>query len=244
MRQGRSRSEEPVESDKRALAQAHHLIGSCSLFAGFSAGERGAISERARVRPLRAGETVFSIGSQGSQMMAVLSGTVRISVPSSSGKELLIARIQPGEIFGELSLLDGKERSADAVAETACTLALLDRRDVLSFFERNPSAWPKLVEMICQRLRNADQILAEVALLQLPTRLAKALLRVLPPTESAAAAAKTRLSQRDLANMVGGTRESVNKCLRRWQGVGAVKISGGSIWITNRDVLEEIAEEN
>ena len=62
-----------------------------------------------------------------------------------------IARIQPGEIFGELSLLDGKERSADVVAETACTLALLDRR--VSFFELNPSAWPKLGEVICQRLR-------------------------------------------------------------------------------------------
>jgi CRP-like cAMP-binding protein len=233
-----------VELDKRALAQAHHLIGSCSLFAGLSPGERNAISERARVRAIRAGETVFSIGSHGSQMMAVLTGTVRISVPSASGKELLLARIQPGEIFGELSLLDGKERSADAVAETPCTLALLDRRDVLSFFERNPSAWPKLVEVICQRLRNTDQILAEVALLQLPTRLAKTLLRVLPPTDSVAAAAKTKLSQRDLANMVGGARESVNKCMRRWQSMGTVRISGGSIWITNRQTLEAIAEQN
>src|SRR5215475_4255066 len=135
MKQGRSRGEEAVDADKLALAQAHHLIGTCSLFAGLSAGERGAISERARVRPVRAGETVFSIGSHGSQMMAVLTGTIRISVPSAGGKELLLARIQPGEIFGELSLLDGKERSADAVAETPCTLALLDRLDVLSFFE-------------------------------------------------------------------------------------------------------------
>jgi len=93
-------------------------------------------------------------------------------------------------------------------------------------------------------LRNADQILAEVALLQLPTRLAKALLRVLPSTGPLAGTAKTRLSQRDLANMVGGTRESVNKCLARWQTMGTVQISGGSIWITNRQALEAIAEQN
>ena len=71
-------------------------------------------------------------------MMAVLSGTVRISFPSNDGKELLLAIIHPGEVFGELAVLDGKERSADAVAESACALAILDRRDILSFFDRNP----------------------------------------------------------------------------------------------------------
>src|SRR5205807_5254423 len=65
-----------------------------------------------------AGETVFAIGSPGDQMMALLSGTIRISVPSSGGKELLLAMIQPGEVFGELAVLDGKERSADALARS------------------------------------------------------------------------------------------------------------------------------
>src|SRR6516162_3828775 len=64
-------------------------------------------------RTFNAGETVFAIGSPGDQMMALLSGTIRISVPSSGGKELLLATIQPGEVFGELAVLDGKERSAD-----------------------------------------------------------------------------------------------------------------------------------
>jgi CRP/FNR family cyclic AMP-dependent transcriptional regulator len=69
---------------------------------------------------------------------------------------------QPGEVFGELAVLDGKERSADAIAENACTLAMLYRSDVLSFFHRNPSAWLKLVEVLCQRLRRTDQAFAEV----------------------------------------------------------------------------------
>ena len=175
-------------------------------------------------------------------MMALLSGTIGISVPFSEGKELFLAIIQPGEIFGELAVFDGNERSADAIAETACTLAILDRNDILSFFERNPSLWPKLVKLLVQRLRQTDQAFAEVALLQLPVRLAKTILRVLNRGRHSELP-KTVFSQRELANMVGSTRESVNKCLRNWQKRGGiVKVSKGSIIVTNRRALEHIAD--
>jgi len=205
-----------VGPDKRTLKEACYLLLNCSLFSGLRSEERAEVAALARVRTFNAGETVFAIGLPGDQMMALLSGTIRISVPSSGGKELLLAVIQPGEVFGELAVLDGKERSADAVAETACTVAVLDRRQILSFFERNPSAWPSLVKVLCQRLRHTNQVFAEVALLELPVRLAKAMLRVLHWEADSAAAepAKIRFSQRELANMLGGSRESVNKCLQ------------------------------
>jgi CRP/FNR family cyclic AMP-dependent transcriptional regulator len=227
-----------------AVTEARRLLGNCVLFSGLSAAERAAIVARARIRTFNAGETVFTIGSPGDQMMAILSGSVRISVPSPDGKELLLTIIQPGEVFGELAVLDGKERSADAIAENVCTLAILQRHDVLSFFERNPSAWPKLVDVLCQRLRRTDQVFAEVALLQLPIRLAKTMLRLLELRANSVSAksAKIRFSQRELANMVGGTRESVNRCLRTWQRSGIVKISEGSIVVINQAALETIAE--
>jgi CRP/FNR family transcriptional regulator, cyclic AMP receptor protein len=233
----------PEASKKGVINEARRLIGNCVLFEGLSASERSAISERAHIRVFDAGESIFAIGAPGEQIMAVLSGTVRISVPSNDGKELLLAIIHPGEVFGELAVLDGKERSADAVAETACALAILDRRDILSFFNRNPSAWLKIVEVLCHRLRRTDQVLAEVALMQLPTRLAKMMLRItgdsLPkPVE------KIRFSQRELASMVGGTRESVNKCLRKWQVGGIVQVSENWIAITDRSALEGIAEDS
>jgi len=233
-----------VGPDKRTLKEACYLLLNCSLFGGLRPDERAEVVALARVRTFNAGETVFAIGSPGDQMMALLSGTIRISVPSSGGKELLLAMIQPGEVFGELAVLDGKERSADAVAETACTVAILDRREILSFLERNPSAWPSLVKVLCQRLRHTDQVFAEVALLELPVRLAKAMLRVLNWEADSAAAepAKIRFSQRELANMLGGSRESVNKCLRNWQRTGVVRIAGGSIIISDRRALENIAE--
>lgn len=230
--------------NRRTFKEACDLLMNCTLFGGLSPDERAAVGAFARIRALDAGETVFAIGSPGDQMMALLSGTIRISVSSSGGKELLLAMIQPGEVFGELAVLDGKERSADAVAETACTVAILDRRDIFSFFERNPSAWPSLVKVLCQRLRRTDQVFAEVALLELPVRLAKTMLRVLNWAADSAAAepAKIRFSQRELANMLGGSRESVNKCLRNWQRTGVVRISGGSIIISDRRALENIAE--
>ena len=87
------------------------------LFGGLNADERTAVVAQARIRTVNAGETVFAMGSPGDQMMALLRGTIRISVPSLEGKELLLAIIRPGDVFGELAVLDGKERSADAIAE-------------------------------------------------------------------------------------------------------------------------------
>ncbi len=228
--------------EKGPLREARHLLGNCPLFGGLSTDERAAIATRARIRTYNANETVFAIGSPGDQMMALLSGAIRISVPSPEGKELLLAIIQPGEVFGELAVLDGKERSADAVAETACTLAILERHDILSFFERNPSAWPKLVEILCQRLRRTDQVFAEVALMQLPVRLAKAMLRILNGQIDSAVAKTIQFSQRELASMVGGTRESVNRCLRKWHRAGLVQMSEGSIVVTDRSALQKIAD--
>ena len=230
--------------EAKALTEAHRLFDNCALFGSLDPDVRAAIFGQARIQAYNAGDTVFTIGSPGNQMMALLNGTIRISVPFSEGKELFLAIIHSGEIFGELAVLDGNERSADAIAEIVCTLAILDRNDILSFFERNPSVWPKLVKLLVQRLRQTDQAFAETALLQLPVRLAKTILRV-SNREMNSTAAKTfkiRFSQRELANMVGSTRESVNKCFRIWQKRdGIVKISGGSIIVTNRRAFERIA---
>ena len=142
-----------------------------------------------------------------------------------------------------LSSGDAMRRIADARATTACTLAVLERRDVLSFFQRHPSAWPGLVEMLCERLRSTDQQMAEMALLGLPARLAKTLLRMaaIQHPANGHAVPQIRLSQRELGNLVGATRESVNKCLRDWQRKGIVRTAESLIMIANRPALEDLA---
>jgi CRP/FNR family transcriptional regulator, cyclic AMP receptor protein len=227
------------------LDKARRLLGECILFRGLSLKERNELAARARMRDFAAGETIFLMGAKGDSMMAVLDGNVRISVPSPEGKEIVLAIIQPGDVFGEIAVLDGKERTAEATAMTDCTLAVLERRDVMAFLESNPSGWPRLVDLLCARLRHSDRQIAEMAFLQLPVRLAKALLRMADMAAGLAGAragARIRLTQRELGNIVGMTRESVNKCLRDWQRSGIVRIEGNEIVIAKRDALEEVAQ--
>src|SRR5215471_12352362 len=229
--------------DRSALDDARRLLAECSLFRGLTPEERSGLVARAHLRKLDSGETIFLMDSPGDAMMAILEGHVRISVPSPEGKEIVLAILHPGEVFGEIALLDGKGRTADARAMTRCNIAVLDRRDVLTFFQRHPNAWPKLVEVLCERLRRTDEHLAEMALLEIPLRLAKALLRLLARDERAgASAAKVGLTQRELGNMVGASRESVNKCLNEWQRRGIVSIDDNTITIVNRTVLKQMAE--
>jgi len=198
---------------------------------------------RARIRHFTAGEAIFLMGSPGNSMMAVLRGAVRISVPSPEGREIVLAILQPGEVFGEIALLDGKERTADARAMMDCDLAVLERRYVMEFLERQPDAWPRLVEVLCSRLRAADLHMAEVAMQPLPVRLAKVLLRMGHSETLGRPTDRLQVSQRELGNIVGAARESVNKCLSEWQRSGCLRIERASITILDRAMLEQLVEQ-
>jgi CRP/FNR family transcriptional regulator, cyclic AMP receptor protein len=230
------------ETDRNLADDGRRLLGECILFRGLGSTERNALFSRIRIRTYTAGDTIFLMGSPGDKMMAVLSGKVRISVPSHEGRELLLAILFPGEVFGEIALLDGKERTADATAMSDCSLAVLERRQILSFFESHPGAWSNIVNVLCDRLRKTDEHLSEVAFLQLPARLAKALLRGISGEEHPGRVDQIELSQRELGNLVGAARESVNKCLRGWQDDGIISIKGGVITIKDRAALEDLAE--
>jgi CRP/FNR family transcriptional regulator, cyclic AMP receptor protein len=225
-----------------ALEDAQRRLGECALFRGLQTAERHALVARAHVRNFAAGENIFLMDSPGDSLMAVLSGNVRISVPSAEGKEIVLAILRPGEVVGEIAVLDGQGRTADARALTDCTLALLYRRDVLSFFERHPDAWPRLVEVLCERLRATDQHIAEVALLELPARLARALLRISSEHGAASRPSDIALTQRELGNIVGASRESVNKCLSDWQRRGIVRIEENIIKVADRTALAKYAD--
>ncbi len=231
----------------RSLDDARRLLANCILFRGLVTGERDALVARARMRHFAPGETIFLMGSPGTSMMAVLGGTVRISVPSPEGREIVLAILQAGEVFGEIALLDGGERTADARALTACDLAMLDRHDVMEFLERRPDAWPRLVKVLCERLRATDLHIAEVAMQDLPVRLARVLLRSSESQKTRPAgstsAATVNVSQRELGNIVGAARESVNKCLRDWQRTALVRVDGTSIAILDAAGLKRISEQ-
>lgn len=222
------------------------ILARSALFRALSVRERESLVGRARLRYFAANQTIFTKGSPGTSMMAVVSGRVRISVVSPEGREITLAVLPAGEVFGEIALFDGKERSADAtVASDGACLAILERREVLSFFDQYPLAWRGLVEVLCARLRSTDDHIAEVALLPVPARLAKAVIRLSEPRPDGVrgpTARDIKISQRELGNMVGATRETVNKCLRQWQRRRLVRVNESGLTVTDRDALEEIAE--
>jgi thioredoxin reductase (NADPH) len=156
-----------LETDRSVLEEARRILGECELFRGLRPDEKEALFAHVHVRKFAPGETIFPKGAPGDHMMAVLGGNVRISVPSADGQALVLANLTPGEIFGEIALLDGKERNADATAVTECSLATLERREIMSFLESHPSGWPSIVGILCDRLRKMNEHLADLALPQL-----------------------------------------------------------------------------
>jgi CRP/FNR family transcriptional regulator, cyclic AMP receptor protein len=172
-------------------------------------------------------------------MMAVIVGTVRISRPTSRGKETILGDLGSGELFGEIALLDGKPRSANVVALTKCELMFLERRNVIPFLECNPAACMKMMEILCARIRRSDERMSDIAFFNLPIRLAKTLLNYQPEVR---VGMKVSLSQSELAEMAGGTREKVNRCLRDWQRQGMIELKNRWTIIHKPEALRALIE--
>jgi CRP-like cAMP-binding protein len=217
------------------------LLSKSLLFAALDDGARRELAGHARRQSFYIGEPIFHVGAPGQSMMVILNGTVRVSLPGPRGKGVILADLPAGELLGEVALLDGKERSADATALTRCELVVLERRDVLAFLEKRPDICLKLLELMCARLRKSDQRMSDIAFLELSVRLAKVLLDRISPSGRAGAKSKLSLSQTELANMINATRENVNRCLRNWQRQGIVDLDERWIVVMQREALGAIA---
>jgi CRP/FNR family transcriptional regulator, cyclic AMP receptor protein len=224
--------------DLKTSALGRRMLEQSPLFAQMDEDSRRDLIGQARPRSFGVGETVCRIGDPGGSMMAVLTGTVRISMPTVKGKEVILGDLHPGELFGEIAMLDGKPRSANATALTKCELLVLDRRNVIPFLEKHPAACLQLMELLCARIRRSDERMADLAFFELPTRLAKLFLSY--GSEKAGKEMRFSLSQTELAEMVGATRENVNRCLRDWHRRGLVKLQDGWTVIPNTERLREV----
>src|SRR5580658_6994521 len=215
------------------------LLEKCALFSALDEGARREIAAHAQLRSFTASESICRLDEHGDSMMAVVVGIVRISLPTVRAKEIILADLRAGEMFGEIALLDGKPRSANATAHTNCELMVLERRDVLPFLERNPAACMKLMEILCARIRRSDERMSDIAFFNLPVRLAKTLLSY--PSQGGGAM-KLSLSQSELAEMAGGTREKVNRCLRDWQRQGILELRDRWTIILKPEALRELLD--
>jgi CRP-like cAMP-binding protein len=191
---------------------------------------------------LKRGATIFSKGDPGTSLIAVISGTVKISVSSVDGRNAILNLVGAGEIFGEISLLDGLARSADATANSNCEIFVIDRREFIPFVRSQPALAMKFIELLCGRLRRTSDQVEEVILLNLPGRLASALLRLTEKYKLAPGGRTIAITQQEISEMVGMSRESINKQLRAWAARNWVRLEHGAIVVLNAEMLRELAE--
>ncbi len=193
--------------------------------------------------PARA--TIFQKGDPGTSMMAVIRGKVKICIYSTDGKELVLNLIDQGGSFGEIAVLDGRPRTADAIALEETDLLVLERAQLMSFLAGNQELLSRMLAVLCQRLRQTSEHLEDAMLREAPSRLARGLLR-LAETFGQPSPGGTRLaiklSQQQIGNLVGASRESVNKLLNEWQRAGHLAMEGGSIVIRDPKLLERLTD--
>ena len=134
-----------------------------------------------KTRKVARGTTIFAKGDPGTGLMGVLAGTVKVSVASADGKDIVLNLFHEGQVFGEIALLDGRPRTADAIAMSDCEFVVIERRDFVPFLSSHPDVMLKFIEILCSRLRRTSEQVHDITFLNLPTRLAKTLLQLLRP---------------------------------------------------------------
>jgi CRP/FNR family transcriptional regulator, cyclic AMP receptor protein len=196
----------------------------------------------AKLSTLKRGATIFSKGDPGISLYAVISGTVKMSVSSPDGRSAIFNLIGAGDTFGEVALLDGLARTADATANTNCEVFVIDRRDFLPFVRSQPALAMKFIELLCARLRWTSDQVEQVILQDLPGRLASALIRLTEKRQLAPGDRTIAITQQEISEMVGMTRESINKQLRIWATRNWVRLEHGAIVVLEAEALQVLAE--
>ncbi|MGH1481233.1 MAG: Crp/Fnr family transcriptional regulator [Geminicoccales bacterium] len=227
--------------DRRAMLAQHFLLAQLDDSALDS------LLAVASERQFTNNQVIFQKGDPGTSMMAVLNGRVRIGAYSEDGREIILNMIEPGQLFGEIALLDGKERSADATAMGKTTLLVLDRRDFIPFLEQNPKIMIRLFDVLCDRVRQTSEMVESIAFLDFGARLAKLLLQMAEnygQQNDRGLLINLRISQSDIGNLIASTRESVNRQLNAWVQDEIIALDQGKIVILDREMLQLTAQSS
>jgi CRP/FNR family cyclic AMP-dependent transcriptional regulator len=245
-------------------ARKVQFLSSIPFFENFASPEWEAIATRLNSRRFTDGEVIFMRGDPGSTLMILVEGRVRIGVNTSDGREMLLTIMEPGQIFGEMSLLDGQARSADATAMGETLVLALERADFLATLRQFPESALRLCAMLSQKLRRSTDQVEGVTLHPVNVRLARLLLTIAgqssgqssnhpssrsskPPSNPASAGTprtKGSPTQRDLGQLIGASRQKVNFHLGQWQAEGIIARDGNAFAIQNWKALQAIANSD
>ena len=210
------------------------FLRNVSLFRGLSGEEIAAVAKNTTSRRFGRGSTIILAEQQGDAFFIIQKGRVKVSVSREGGREVILSFLGVGQVFGELSLLDGKPRSADVTATEATELIMLRRPDFLRLITEKPSIVIGLLTELASRLRKVDYNIAGLALLDVTNRVSKTLLQLANEggeQEEHGVLIKNRPTHQQLAQMSGTTRETVTRVLRQLEEQGYIKCSGRNIVI-------------
>ena len=214
------------------------------IFSNLTPEDLNPLAIKLRRHGYQRGEVIFHQYDPADRMHIIVAGTVRISITSEDGREKDLALLQQGECFGEMALLDGSSRSATATAVKPVQTFALYREDFMEFLKEHPEVVAKTTSLLTQRLRSVNQMLGDLAFLDVPTRLAKQLLDLADTYANEPASQgsiQVPLGQDELARLVGASRETISRVLNGYRRLGILSTSHRRITIIDRPALERMA---
>ncbi len=221
------------------------ILANAGIFEGLDSAQIDALARMAVRKTYRTREIVLRKGDPAMQMYVIAKGRLKAITAGAEGRQAALSIMGPGEVFGEVALLDGEPRSATITALEPCELIILNRNDFYHFLERNPSAAIGLLQVLARRLRRLSERVEDSTFLEIPGRLAKALVRLAQRygrDVGDGTRIELKLSQQELGDLVGATRESVNKQLRAWQSDGLLEQEKGRVILKDVEAFEMMGE--
>ena len=214
------------------------ILRTTTLLGSVPAEDLDAVAAVSRLRGYRRGQIVFTTSDPGDTVIVVVSGRIKVTVRSADGGELTLAIIEPGGLVGELGVVDGGPRSADAETLEDCQLLLIPREAIRDICARVPAAAQALTNSIAATLRRLTEATADLVFLDLPRRVAKILLNQ-PRGDDGTI--RHRMSQEELAHQVGSTRQSVNAALRGFERRGWIEMHDRTVTVKQPAALGRFA---
>jgi CRP-like cAMP-binding protein len=224
--------------------QKRHLLRSVPLFHGLAPDELDGLIPVARAVVLKNREELFHKGDAGGQVYVIIAGKLKALTTSHAGDDVVFSILGPGEVLGEIALLGGTPRTATVTAIESSELLIIDRRDFLSFLRRHPEVSIKLLEVLAKRIKQVSEFVEDTLFLNLPLRLAKKLVALSQrygEPHNGGVRLDLKFSQEEWGDLVGTTRESINKQLRAWSDDAIISMDHGYIVIHKLAELEKLA---
>lgn len=221
------------------------VLRSFSIFSALSPDSLCALAEGMREQRWGAGKLVFSRGDAGDQMFAILTGRIRLALSNARGREIVLRTLGPGDILGEMALIDGEPRSADATAAEDTTCLVLTRARFEAVAADRPDVGMAMARHLSSHLRRTNFQMESIALYDLQTRLVRFLLHTLAHTPDVGEGNERRLtlgvSQTDVSAILGASRPKISNAFQSLLASGAIR-RDGSAFICDVAALTALAE--